>query len=120
MFAVILGAFGAHGLQGKLSVKQLAVYDTAVTYQMYHAIALIIVGMLYKYLTTKYLKFAAIFFLLGIICFSGSLYLLSCADWLQISGSVKKIIGPITPLGGLFFILGWLSVVLSGRVGDGG
>jgi len=115
LLAVILGAFGAHGLQGKLTIKQLSVYDTAVEYQMYHAFGLILVGVLSNYLDVKKLKIAAGLFLAGILCFSGSLYLLSCADLLNISGGLKKVIGPITPFGGLFFIGGWLMVFLAAR-----
>lgn len=113
LLAVILGAFGAHGLQDKLTVKQLAVYHTAVQYQMYHAFALILVGILSNYLIIKRLKVAAAMFLAGIICFSGSLYLLSCADLLNIASGFKKVIGPITPIGGLFFIGGWLMVLVA-------
>jgi uncharacterized membrane protein YgdD (TMEM256/DUF423 family) len=114
LLAVILGAFGAHGLQGKLTVKQLSTYHTAVQYQMYHAFALILAGILSNYLVIKRLKAAAAMFLAGIICFSGSLYLLACADLLQIGSGLKKVIGPITPLGGLFFIGGWLMVFIAG------
>ena len=117
LLAVILGAFGAHGLQGKLTPKQLDVYDTAVQYQMYHAFALILVGVLSNYLVVSRLKAAAAMFLLGIICFSGSLYLLACADLLHIGSGLKQIIGPITPLGGLFFIGGWLMVFIAASKG---
>lgn len=118
LLAVILGAFGAHGLQGKLTPKQLDVYDTAVQYQMYHAFALMLVGILSNYLIVKRLKAAAAMFLAGIICFSGSLYLLACVDLLNISSGLKKVIGPITPLGGLLFIGGWLMVFISASKKD--
>jgi len=115
LLAVVFGAFGAHGLQGKLTVKQLAVYDTAVEYQMYHAFALVLVGILSNWLNINWLKKAGLCFFIGIVCFSGSLYLLSCKDLFELSDGFRKIIGPITPIGGLFFIIGWFIVFMAAK-----
>ena len=109
--AVILGAFGAHGLEGKLSVDQLNSYDTAVKYQMFHVLALLAVGILMKMGPSSQLNYSAWFFIAGIILFSGSIYLLSCADILGITN--KSFLGPITPVGGLCFILGWVFLAIS-------
>jgi uncharacterized membrane protein YgdD (TMEM256/DUF423 family) len=106
-FAVVLGAFGAHGLKPKLSIEQLQTYETAVKYQFYHVFALIAVGMLIQIFPNLKLALAGDFFLSGIILFCGSLYLLACKDLLGIQ-SISNFIGPITPIGGLCFIIGWL------------
>jgi len=109
--SIMMGAFGAHLLKDKLSEKSLALYETGVRYQLYHAFALIIVGILYQLNPNKQFKIAAYFFLIGILFFSGSLYILSYKVNNNIEG--LKWLGPITPLGGLCFIIGWLMVAFS-------
>lgn len=108
MLAVIIGAFAAHGLKQMLDPYDLAIFETAARYQMYHAIALLIVGILASMpqFSTRWLKLAAIGFVLGIVLFSGSLYLLALSGirWL----------GAITPLGGVAFIFGWLLLIIAG------
>lgn len=108
MLAVIIGAFAAHGLKQMLTPYDLAIFETAARYQMYHAIALLIVGILASMpqFSTRWLKLAAIGFVLGIVLFSGSLYLLALSGirWL----------GAITPLGGVAFIFGWLLLMVAG------
>lgn len=106
--AVAAGAFGAHGLQQVTNdPKILQAYQTAVQYQGWHALALLAVGILYAGgFSAGHLRLAARFFITGILLFSGSLYLLTYLR-IQESGLVKMI-GPVTPLGGLFFIAGWL------------
>jgi uncharacterized membrane protein YgdD (TMEM256/DUF423 family) len=103
MTAVILGAFGAHALKKVLDVQQLSAFETGVRYQMYHAILLLFVG-LSQNISEKTRK--AIFYLigLGIVFFSGSIYLLSAC---QLESSAAKIIGPVTPVGGLLLIVAW-------------
>lgn len=108
--AVILGAFGAHALKEKLEPSSLAVFDTAVKYQFYHALALIAVFLLNERSAHRYYRYAATCFTIGICLFSGSLYLLSTAS---LTGLSLKALGPITPLGGLFFIAGWVLLLLS-------
>ena len=112
--AVILGAFGAHALKEKINLQQLQVFETGVKYQFYHALAILFVALLSEKLNTSGLNYAVIFFTAGILLFSGSLYLLSTID---INGLtvIKKVLGPITPLGGLSFILGWISLIIAIR-----
>ena len=108
--SVMLGAFGAHGLKEIISVEQLAVFKTAVHYQFIHAIAILAIGILLYIRKTSWMPIAGWLFLGGIICFSGSLYLLSVKDIFDIPGS---LVGPITPIGGLLFIAGWLTLLAS-------
>jgi len=108
--SVILGAFGAHALKQLISDKSLAIFETGVRYQFYHAIALLITGILYKEFTNTYLSWAGRLFCLGILFFSGSLYLLSFIELTEQSG--LKWIGAITPIGGVCFIAGWLLLAI--------
>ncbi|WP_259070601.1 DUF423 domain-containing protein [Mucilaginibacter sp. X4EP1] len=105
--AVIAGAFGAHGLQGQLSAKYLDVWHTAVQYQFYHVFALLFLSLI---VTTndKLINACYYLFTLGIIFFSGSLYLLSCSELLGWDWLI--FMGPVTPLGGLLFIAGWITL----------
>lgn len=106
--AVALGAFGAHGLKPHLDAYQLAIYEKGVQYQFYHTLALLAAGMLEAQKgTSKWLDYAGWLFLGGILCFSGSLYLLACRDMLPFSVAWA---GPVTPLGGVAFIAGWLTL----------
>ena len=109
--AVILGAFGAHALKAKLEPDQLQVFETGVRYQMYHSFAIIIVGILYDKLNTDWSNYSGVLFLAGIVFFSGSLYLLSSKSLLGIE--TWKFLGPITPLGGLCLIAGWLILAIN-------
>ncbi len=103
---VIAGAFGAHGLDPLLTVKQKEIWRTAVQYQFYHAFALLFLS--YFKADVKLIRLSYYLFTIGILFFSGSLYLLACADLLGISN--LSYIGPITPFGGLLFIVGWASL----------
>ena len=98
--AVGLGAFGAHALKESLTPHYLAIYHTATDYQMWHAIGLIIIGVLYQQKPSSLLLKAGWFMLAGIIIFSGSLYILSLTGF--------KILGAITPIGGVAFLVAWL------------
>ncbi len=112
MLAVIVGAFGAHGLENLLSEHALQRFHTGVEYQFYHVAALLVVGILstnHKQ-SPRSLRFSGIFFVSGIILFSGSLYLYA------ITG--KTFFGIITPIGGLCFIAGWISLVFYGVKGS--
>lgn len=104
--AVILGAFGAHSLKGSLTAEQLQVYETGVRYQFYHTLAILMSGLLLRSYGSGLFKTAGYFFLAGIVCFSGSLYLLSTRAILGIED--WAFLGPVTPVGGLFFICGWI------------
>lgn len=111
--SVILGAFGAHGLKKLVDENALNVYETAVRYQFYHVLALALVGVLYKEFSSKLLYYAGSFFIIGIIFFSGSLYVLTYKVAVHIDS--LNWIGPITPIGGLFFIIGWVCLALGLR-----
>ena len=108
--AVILGAFGAHGLKKIVPPETVTTFQTGVQYQMYHALALIFVGMLFEKVDSGIMKWADICFIIGILLFSGSLYLitlLKAKNTVGLSG-----IGIITPFGGLFFVAGWLMMFI--------
>jgi len=101
---VIIGAFGAHGLKSRVTPDLLQVYKTGVEYHFYHALGLLLIGVLSFSMPSSYLDMAALFLVAGILIFSGSLYVLA------ITGI--KWIGAITPIGGLSFIVGWILVVV--------
>ncbi|MEO6720031.1 MAG: DUF423 domain-containing protein [Ferruginibacter sp.] len=109
--AVILGAFGSHGLRAMLSDKDLATFDTAVRYQFYHSFALLITGILVSQFSRKHLVWAARLFLFGIFIFSGSLYLLTGMRAMDQQGFLW--LGAITPIGGICFVLGWIFVIIA-------
>jgi uncharacterized membrane protein YgdD (TMEM256/DUF423 family) len=110
--AVALGAFGAHGLERITSdAKILHGFQTGVQYQMYHALALLAIAIMYEKFQHKWIKWAGNCFITGVILFSGSLYLLG---FLKIQeSSAVKFVGPVTPLGGIFFIAGWLFLLIA-------
>jgi len=107
LLAVLSGAFAAHGLKTILDAQQLALFETAARYQMYHALALLVVGILasVRQFSESLLKLAAFAFILGIFLFCGSLYALALSGitWL----------GAITPLGGTAFLAGWLALMIA-------
>ena len=108
--AVVLGAFGAHGLDGKITSHQLETWKTAVSYQFYHTAALLFLST-FSRAKNSYIRFSFITFTLGILLFSGSLYLLSTYS---ITGfGSPAILGPLTPIGGLSFILGWVGLIVA-------
>jgi uncharacterized membrane protein YgdD (TMEM256/DUF423 family) len=98
--SVVLGAFGAHALKARLSPEQLQTFETGVRYQMYHALALLLLAALFTRLAPGFARASGWCFVLGAVLFSGSLYLLATAGW--------RWLGPITPFGGLCFIVGWV------------
>lgn len=105
LLAVILGAFAAHGLESKITVEQIDTFETGVRYQFYHAFAILIVAILLELNFPRQLRWAAWCFVVGILLFSVSIYLLACRDMLGIES--WSWLGPITPIGGTFFIIGW-------------
>ena len=100
-----LGAFGAHGLKGRLSQEMLAVFETGVRYQMYHALALLALGAMMTRLEGRAVVVAGWSFTAGILIFSGSLYALA------LSG--VTMLGAITPIGGVAFLAGWLALAIA-------
>jgi uncharacterized membrane protein YgdD (TMEM256/DUF423 family) len=104
--AVALGAFGAHSLRDRLSVDRMAVYQTGAQYQMYHALALLLIGVLAATGSHQRLhRVAGWLFVTGILVFSGSLY------GLALSG--VKVLGAITPIGGACFLAGWVCLIVA-------
>ena len=105
--AVGIGAFGAHGLQKILEAhNRVETFDTAVKYHFYHTLSLLFLGIYLNYAQDKsYLTLASFSMMFGIIVFSGSLYTLSITN--------IKILGAITPIGGLGFIIGWICVAMN-------
>jgi len=110
MLAVITGAFGAHSLKEVLQPEQLQTFETGVRYQFYHTIALLFCGVLAERKPSKKINMAASSFIAGLFLFSGSLYLLSVRSILSIEN--LSWLGPVTPIGGLMFILGWVFMLL--------
>ena len=103
--SVVLGAFGAHALKDSLTASgRLDTYETAVKYQMYHSLALVLLGVLMLHFQHKFLNLASYSFIIGILIFSGSLYAL-CAT------GISKL-GAITPIGGVFFIAAWVLLAI--------
>jgi uncharacterized membrane protein YgdD (TMEM256/DUF423 family) len=97
---VLLGAFGAHALKARLAPEMMAIYHTAIQYHLFHALGLLVIGLLALWLpASAYLRWAGWFMLAGIVLFCGSLYLLS------LSG--VRWLGAITPLGGIAFVVAW-------------
>ena len=109
--AVALGAFGAHGLKKLVGPETVATYQTGVQYQMWHALALIVVAMLYERWHSSLFGYSAISFITGIILFSGSLYLI--ASMKAMNKVTPTAVGILTPIGGLFFILGWVLLLIA-------
>lgn len=104
--AVAIGAFGAHGLKPLLNEYQQNIFEKGVQYQFFHVAALLATGLLLRdQPTSRTLWRAAWLFIAGIFCFSGSLYLLACRDLIAVP---VGLLGPVTPIGGLCFIAGWL------------
>ncbi|MGH8260784.1 MAG: DUF423 domain-containing protein [Steroidobacteraceae bacterium] len=98
--ATVLGALGAHALQSRLSPERLQVYDTAVRYHFYHALGLLAIGLAARTVDSGWLRSSAILIVVGIVLFSGSLYALTFG--------APRVVGMITPVGGVALIIGWL------------
>ena len=105
LIAVAFGAFGAHGLRGRLSPEMLAVFETGVRYHMYHALALLLTAALMPRFPGRAMAAAGWLFISGIVLFSGSLYLLAVTG--------VTVLGAITPIGGVAFLAGWASLVVA-------
>lgn len=108
--SVILGAFGAHGLKPFLTPDLLNMWEKAVQYQFYHTLAIITCIIYLKREYSHWVQNAAICFFIGILLFSGSLYLLATR---QLTDIPVMVLGPITPIGGFFFIAGWVMILIN-------
>ena len=107
LLAVMLGAFMSHSLEETITTELLGVFQTGVSYHMYHSLAALAAGILsHIFPKVRLLKFSAYSFLLGIMLFSGSLYLLALTE--------LPMMGMITPIGGIFFIFGWIMLCIFG------
>ncbi len=111
ILSVIMGAFGAHALKDVVSQRVTVTFETAVRYQFYHVFALLVVAILYKDFNQKWLRIAGYAFIAGFILFCGSLYLLCYVQAIVSPGF--KWVGPITPIGGVAFIAGWLCMLVA-------
>ena len=100
LLSIILGAFGAHALKDQLSEYSRSIYDKAVLYQMFHALGILVVTIIGENIESINVSVPIICFIVGIVFFSGSLYILAITD--------IKWFGMITPIGGIFFIVGWV------------
>ncbi len=107
---MILGAFGAHGLKSAISSESLSIWSKGVEYQFYHVFALLFLSTFGRF-RNKLIDLAYFSFTAGIVLFSGSLYLLATKELSHIS--FVNYIGPVTPLGGLFLILGWILLLFA-------
>lgn len=108
--AVALGAFGAHGLKTRVPAESVQTFQTGVTYHFYHVFALLAVGILYAHIPSDQLVWAGRFFLIGMLLFSGSLYIMGFMNTAENVGLRK--LGIVTPFGGLAFIAGWVMMLL--------
>ena len=106
MLAVMLGAFGAHGLKSRLTAELMAIFQTGVQYHFYHAFGLILIGIIAMHFPgSVWLKWSGWVMLTGIVLFSGSLYMLALTN--------LRWLGAITPIGGLAFIIAWLVLIVA-------
>lgn len=108
MLAILLGAFGAHGLKKIVTLDRVESFEAGVRYQFYAGFSLLIIGLSalkFQFKTTVFLRLM----LVGVALFSGSIYLLSLQDYLQVN---MKFLGPITPIGGLLMILSWAWLIV--------
>ena len=105
MLGVVLGAFAAHGLKSRISADMVAVFQTGVQYQFYHGLGLILLALVSVHISSNLMTYSGYLMIAGVVCFSGSLYALALTG--------IKFFGPITPLGGVFFILGWLLMLVA-------
>lgn len=109
LFAVALGAFGAHILKKILTPDEVQIFETGVRYQFYHTFALLVVAITARYLSERWTNIAGWLFVFGILFFSGSLYLLAAAEAFGFKESTS-LLGPLTPIGGVLFMGGWLAL----------
>ncbi|MEO8588295.1 MAG: DUF423 domain-containing protein [Flavobacteriales bacterium] len=119
LVAVGLGAFGAHGLKTRVTPEALAQWRTGVEYQFYHGLGLMLLAAFGSSLSDRTRRTVCWLFLAGIVCFCGSLYLLSTREVLG-TMTLTPVLGPITPLGGLLFMAGWAVLLLRALRGADG
>ncbi|MCU0319503.1 MAG: DUF423 domain-containing protein [Flavobacteriales bacterium] len=116
LLAVAAGAFGAHGLRARLTPEALDQWRTAVEYQFYHGLGLLLVAALSSYLPLERARWVLRLFSVGVVLFSGSIYLLSTRDLTGLHAA-GAVLGPITPIGGLALMAGWGLLLISAGKG---
>lgn len=109
--SVVVGAFGSHLLNGKISDENMRVYNIALTYQVYHTLALLAMTFMNRYISRRYLDIIYWFFVVGVGLFSGSLYLISTQE---ITNLIVGFIGFLTPIGGISMMCGWFVIIFVG------
>nr|WP_297169325.1 DUF423 domain-containing protein [uncultured Dysgonomonas sp.] len=107
LITIILGALGSHAFKKILSVDKLASFEVGIRYQMYHAIVLLVLGLFLSF-TTPLEKWSSLCLIIGTFLFSFTIYFLAFSEYLNIN---LKFLGPITPIGGIFLILGWILLI---------
>jgi len=112
LMAVGLGAFGAHGIETRVDIKAYHNWQTAAQYQFYHGLALLGLASLEGRLASKVITLVRILFVLGVFCFSGSLYILATREMMGTDVLTRFLI-PVTPLGGLLFMVGWAVLLIA-------
>lgn len=111
ILSVAIGAFGAHAIRAAVSPDAYEIYETGVRYQFYHTLALLAVAILLTWFPGRLLSLAGIFFIIGIVLFSGSLYLITALK--SADRAISPAVGILTPVGGLFFIAGWVMLFVA-------
>jgi len=109
--SVLFGAFGAHILNGVISEKYMNMYNTANEYLMFHALALLGLAFVNRYVSRSYMNTIYYFFVIGIILFSGSLFIASLKE---LSGFGLGALSFVTPIGGILLLLGWITLIFAG------
>lgn len=107
LITIILGALGSHAFKKILSVDKLASFEVGIRYQMYHAIVLLVLGLFLSF-TTPLEKWSSLCMIIGTFLFSFTIYFLAFSEYWNIN---LKFLGPITPIGGVFLILGWILLI---------
>lgn len=108
IISIVLGAFGAHALKPHLTEERLASFETGVKYQMYHGLGLLLLAILTKHIQLSWERIRIVL-TIGVVFFSGSIYLLALQSLMGVK--FGSFIGPITPIGGLFLMIGWVLVL---------
>ena len=109
VLAVLIGAFGAHGLKAAIG-DNTSTFETGSKYHFYHALGIILIALVHHNYPSRLLKYASMLLIAGIVFFSFSLYLLALRDAWNLQN--WKFLGPMTPIGGVFFVLGWILFVI--------
>ncbi len=107
--AIILGAFGAHALKKNFTTEQLNSFETGIKYQMYHALLLVLLGLNLSFINVLH-QWAAVLIIIGVCLFSFSIYGLT---FFGSKGKNVRFLGPVTPIGGLLLVIGWLLLLIS-------